>query len=191
VWLSFSRHSPNWRVDQHFHSPRQKTTGQKYRKRQQKGKKSLARMASGFVFLLANPEFYSQLASWRVVIFTPANPCASHWFVVINCGGGLSMTHYWLLVSATSRVPLWTLQSGRWAKTAWFRMVLMAEGNNQHPVTWPHVDLFVSNERVHKLYHPIVPANDCKQLDSGVLSEGSRITVEVNGDERLMGGRWW
>jgi hypothetical protein len=27
----------------------------------------------GFVFLLANPEFYSHLASWRVVIRTPAN----------------------------------------------------------------------------------------------------------------------
>jgi hypothetical protein len=26
---------------------------------------------SGFVFLLANPEFYSHLASWRVVIRTP------------------------------------------------------------------------------------------------------------------------
>jgi hypothetical protein len=28
-------------------------------------------MASGFVFLLANPEFCSHLASWRVVIRTP------------------------------------------------------------------------------------------------------------------------
>jgi hypothetical protein len=37
----------------------------------QMGKK-LARLASGFVFLLANPKFYSQLASWRVVIRTPA-----------------------------------------------------------------------------------------------------------------------
>jgi hypothetical protein len=34
--------------------------------------KKIARLASGFVFLLANPEFYSHLASWRVVIRTPA-----------------------------------------------------------------------------------------------------------------------
>jgi hypothetical protein len=31
VWISFLKHSPNWRVDQNFYSPRQKTTGQKYR----------------------------------------------------------------------------------------------------------------------------------------------------------------
>jgi hypothetical protein len=35
-----------------------------------RGGKTLARLASGFVFLLANPEF-SHLASWRVVIRTP------------------------------------------------------------------------------------------------------------------------
>jgi hypothetical protein len=35
-------------------------------------KKSLASLASGFVFLFANPEFYSHLISWRVVIRTPA-----------------------------------------------------------------------------------------------------------------------
>jgi hypothetical protein len=34
--------------------------------------KKIARLTSGFVFLLANPEFYSHLASWRVVIRTPA-----------------------------------------------------------------------------------------------------------------------
>jgi hypothetical protein len=33
--------------------------------------KNLARLASEFVFLLANPEFYSRLVSWRVVIRTP------------------------------------------------------------------------------------------------------------------------
>jgi hypothetical protein len=33
--------------------------------------KKIARLASGFVFLLAIPEFYSHLASWRVVIRTP------------------------------------------------------------------------------------------------------------------------
>jgi hypothetical protein len=69
VWIS--RHSPNKRVDQHFHSPRQKTSGQKYIKGQQDGKKTLARLASGFIFLLANPEFYSHLASLRVVIRIP------------------------------------------------------------------------------------------------------------------------
>jgi hypothetical protein len=36
-------------------------------------KKKLARLASGFVFLLTNPEFFSHLASWRVVIRTPEN----------------------------------------------------------------------------------------------------------------------
>jgi hypothetical protein len=29
------------------------------------------RLASGFVFLLTNPEFYLHLTSWRVVIRTP------------------------------------------------------------------------------------------------------------------------
>jgi hypothetical protein len=47
------------------------TTGQKYRKGQREGKKFLARLAGGFIFLLANPEFYSHLASWRVGIRTP------------------------------------------------------------------------------------------------------------------------
>jgi hypothetical protein len=37
----------------------------------ERGKKSLARLASEFVFLLANPEFYPHWASWRVVIRTP------------------------------------------------------------------------------------------------------------------------
>jgi hypothetical protein len=35
--------------------------------------KHLARLVSGFVFLLVNPEFYSHLASWRVVIHTPGS----------------------------------------------------------------------------------------------------------------------
>jgi hypothetical protein len=71
MWISISRHWPNRRADQHFHSPRQKPTGQKQRKGQGEGEKNLARLAIGFVFLLANPEFYSHLASWRVVIRTP------------------------------------------------------------------------------------------------------------------------
>jgi hypothetical protein len=36
----------------------------------ERGKQKLARLARGFVFLLANPEVYSDLASWRVVIRT-------------------------------------------------------------------------------------------------------------------------
>jgi hypothetical protein len=36
-----------------------------------RGKKILARLVVGFVFLLAKPEFYSHVASWRVVIRTP------------------------------------------------------------------------------------------------------------------------
>jgi hypothetical protein len=36
-----------------------------------RGEKALAWMAIGFVFLLANLEFYLHLASWRVVIRTP------------------------------------------------------------------------------------------------------------------------
>jgi hypothetical protein len=36
-----------------------------------KGEKILARLASGFLFWLANPEFYTHLASWQVVIRTP------------------------------------------------------------------------------------------------------------------------
>jgi hypothetical protein len=71
VWIRFSRHSPNWRVVQYFHTPSQKTTGQKYRKGKREGKKQLARLADGCVFLLTNPKFYSHLASWRVVIRTP------------------------------------------------------------------------------------------------------------------------
>jgi hypothetical protein len=35
--------------------------------------KTLDRVASGFVFLLAKPEFYSHLASLRMVIYTPAS----------------------------------------------------------------------------------------------------------------------
>jgi hypothetical protein len=74
----------------HFRSPSQKTTGQKYRKVHSEGEKnspdwrvglyfyspildSTHRLASGFVFLLANLEFYSHLASWRLVIRTLAS----------------------------------------------------------------------------------------------------------------------
>jgi hypothetical protein len=45
--------------------------------------KTLARLASGFAYLLANPKFYLHLASWRVVIRTPGQAgreVRGHWF---------------------------------------------------------------------------------------------------------------
>jgi hypothetical protein len=75
VWISFSRHSPNWRAVKDFHSLSQKTTGPIYRNCQW-GEKFLARLANGFVFLLAKSEFYLHLASWRVFIRTPAHKYA-------------------------------------------------------------------------------------------------------------------
>jgi hypothetical protein len=63
VWISFSRLTKLASWIQHFHSPSQKTTGQKYRKGLSEREKTLARLASGFVYLLANPEFHSHLAS--------------------------------------------------------------------------------------------------------------------------------
>jgi hypothetical protein len=36
-----------------------------------RAERNRARLASGFVFLFANPEFYSHLVSWRVDIRTP------------------------------------------------------------------------------------------------------------------------
>jgi hypothetical protein len=71
VWISFSRHSPDWRVVEYFHSPSHQTIGKKSTKGKWEVGKILARLASGFVFWLANREFYSHLASWRVVIRTP------------------------------------------------------------------------------------------------------------------------
>jgi hypothetical protein len=41
------------------------------------GKKTLAKLASTFKKLLANPKFHSHLASWRVVISTPASTQAN------------------------------------------------------------------------------------------------------------------
>jgi hypothetical protein len=72
VGISFSRHSPNWRVVQNFNSPKQKTTGPMYGNGQWEGKKKLARLASKLAFLLAKPEFHSHLVSWRVFFRTPA-----------------------------------------------------------------------------------------------------------------------
>jgi hypothetical protein len=50
VWVSFTRYLPVRRVVQYNHSPSQKTTGQKYERVDVRGKKNLARLASGFVF---------------------------------------------------------------------------------------------------------------------------------------------
>jgi hypothetical protein len=59
-----------------------------------RGEKILTRLASGFVFLLAKPEFCSHLASWLVVIRTPVlimfTICmifSSHFFSSLNWMG--------------------------------------------------------------------------------------------------------
>jgi hypothetical protein len=68
----FPRHSPNWLVVQYFQSHFQVRKQLAKNKGSVIGeKKQLARLASGFVFLLASPEFYSHLASWRVIMCTP------------------------------------------------------------------------------------------------------------------------
>jgi hypothetical protein len=54
-----------------FHSPKTENNWPKNIERVSEKGKTLARLASGFVFLLANHEFYSHLARWRVVIPTP------------------------------------------------------------------------------------------------------------------------
>jgi hypothetical protein len=52
-----------------FTRPIRKQLAKKIERVSEMGKK-LARLASGFASSLANPEFYSHLASWRVVICT-------------------------------------------------------------------------------------------------------------------------
>jgi hypothetical protein len=61
LWINFSKYSPNWRADKYFHSPRQETTGQNIERVSKMGK-NFARLASGFLSLLANPDFYLHLA---------------------------------------------------------------------------------------------------------------------------------
>jgi hypothetical protein len=62
-----------WRVVKNVHSSSQKRKQLAQNiKTVSEGEKTLARLVSGFVFLHANPEFYSHLASGRVVIRTPA-----------------------------------------------------------------------------------------------------------------------
>jgi hypothetical protein len=66
VWIIFSWHSPNWRVVQYFYLPSQTTrVGERGKDPRQFGQWVC-------IYLLINSEFYSQLASWRVVICTPA-----------------------------------------------------------------------------------------------------------------------
>jgi hypothetical protein len=40
MWISFLKQLPNWRVEQYFYLPRQKTTGHKYRKGKWEEKKT-------------------------------------------------------------------------------------------------------------------------------------------------------
>jgi hypothetical protein len=71
MWIRFSRYSPNWRVVKNFLLAKSENNWPNIIEIVSKRKKILARLASGYVSLLANLEFYSQLASWRVVIRTP------------------------------------------------------------------------------------------------------------------------
>jgi hypothetical protein len=71
VRTRFSRHLSVWQVVENFRLPNQKTTLDQGRKDSVKGEQTLATMASGFLFLLAKPEFHSHLASWRVHVHTP------------------------------------------------------------------------------------------------------------------------
>jgi hypothetical protein len=71
VWISFSRPLPNCREFNIFTRQVRKQLAKNIKRVSERGEKKLARLASGFVFLLANPEFYSPLASWRVVNRTP------------------------------------------------------------------------------------------------------------------------
>jgi hypothetical protein len=54
--------------------------------------KILTRLASGFVFLLTKPEFYSRLASWRVVIRTPLSYLCTYFVCATLWGGGGSFS---------------------------------------------------------------------------------------------------
>jgi hypothetical protein len=62
VWISFSRHSPNWRVV----TRQVRKQLAKYIEIVSERGKTLAKLANGLIFLLANPEFYSHLTNWRV-----------------------------------------------------------------------------------------------------------------------------
>jgi hypothetical protein len=66
VWISLSRHSLNWRVVQYFLLAKSEKNWPKNIERVTGRGKTLARLARGFTFLLANPEFYSHLHVWRV-----------------------------------------------------------------------------------------------------------------------------
>jgi hypothetical protein len=77
MWLSFSRHSPNWRVVKNFHSPSQQVRKQlaQYTEIISERENKTARLAIGFVFLLAIPKLYSHLASWRGIRWYPQPWC--------------------------------------------------------------------------------------------------------------------
>jgi hypothetical protein len=71
VWISFSRHSPLAKLASRLifvtHQVRKQLA--KNTVRISDGGKKLARLAYGFVFLLANPEFYSHLAIYKIKHF--------------------------------------------------------------------------------------------------------------------------
>jgi hypothetical protein len=49
-----------------------------------RGEETLAKLANGFIFLLAKPEFFSHLASWREVIRTPGRLIMSYLTLIQN-----------------------------------------------------------------------------------------------------------
>jgi hypothetical protein len=72
MWISFSRHLPKWLVVKRIFTRQVKKQLAQFIEIISEREKKLAMLTSGFVYLLANPEFYSHLASWQVVIRTPA-----------------------------------------------------------------------------------------------------------------------
>jgi hypothetical protein len=68
-----------------IYSPKQKMIGDRERKNQSEGKK---KVASGFLVLLAKPDFHSHMASWRVIIRTrvipPPLPYRQCWVRTLN-----------------------------------------------------------------------------------------------------------
>jgi hypothetical protein len=74
VWTSFSRHSSQWRVAKNFHLPNQLNNSGTGEEESVRRKKTLASLASWFLFLLANPDFTLHLANgylhpWDCIIF--------------------------------------------------------------------------------------------------------------------------
>jgi hypothetical protein len=100
VWISLSRHSPDWRVIKNFHSPNKKTT-------RDWGINSKEENIGEwfFLFLLAKPEFHSHLSSWWVVIRFPAVSKKTNftWLFLVRDCHNYAATHYPPPVDAPSR----------------------------------------------------------------------------------------